>query len=208
MSIENTSNRGGGSFYSLDEMIALSQTAHEARLKIHLDGARIFNALVELNVPAAMLGQYFDSISCCLSKGLGCPVGSLLLSGKDFIKRARKYRKVFGGGMRQAGILAAAGIYAFDHHIHRLKEDHRRAKLLGSVIATANFTDWLMPVETNIIIFKMKDSFSAAGLVQLLKEQDILCIHIGKNQVRMVTHLDIDDGMIEKVAGALKANSR
>ncbi|MBK6481856.1 MAG: low-specificity L-threonine aldolase [Chitinophagaceae bacterium] len=208
VSIENTSNRGGGSFYSLNEMIALSETAHEAGLKIHLDGARIFNALVELEAPSTILGEHFDSISCCLSKGLGCPVGSLLLSNKDFIKRARKYRKVFGGGMRQAGILAAAGIYAFDHHIHRLKEDHRRAKLLGNVIAAAGFTDWLMPVETNIIIFKMKDSFSATDFVQKLKDEDILCIHIGKNQVRMVTHLDVDDGMIEKVAGILNAINR
>src|SRR5205823_4853425 len=154
VSIENTANRGGGSFYTLDEMIAISKAAHDSGLRIHLDGARIFNALVELNVKPIDVGKHFDSVSFCLSKGLGCPVGSLLLSNKEFIKRARKYRKVFGGGMRQAGILAAAGVYALDHHVDRLKEDHRRAKAIGDALSKADTVEWLMPVETNIIIFK------------------------------------------------------
>src|SRR5262249_4255085 len=150
-------NRGGGSFYTLPEMIALSETAHASGLKIHLDGARIFNALVELNATPIEIGSYFDSISVCLSKGLGCPVGSLLISDKNFIKRARKYRKIFGGGMRQAGILAAAGIYALDHHVNRLKDDHKRAKQIGNVLLKSKYLDWLMPVDTNIIIFRLKD---------------------------------------------------
>lgn len=203
VSIENTANRGGGSYYTLQEMTALSNAAHEAGIKIHLDGARIFNALVELNVSPVEVGKHFDSISCCLSKGLGCPVGSLLLSDKEFIRRARKYRKVFGGGMRQAGILAAAGIYALDHHIHRLKDDHRRAQSIGKVLADAHYIDWLLPVDTNIIIFRLRDEFDAAGFVQQLKAHEILAVPIGKNQVRMVTHLDVDDEMLQKVINVL-----
>lgn len=206
VSIENTANRGGGSYYTLEEMVGLSHTARNAGLKIHLDGARIFNALVELDVHPRELGSHFDSISCCLSKGLGCPVGSLLISNTDFIKKARKYRKIFGGGMRQSGILAAAGIYAFDHHILRLKEDHRRAKAIGETLLSCSFVEWLMPVDTNIIIFKLKDDFPAAGFIDKLKAAEILAIAIGKNQVRMVTHLDIDDLMLEKVMDALKNN--
>ncbi|HUM46406.1 MAG TPA: low-specificity L-threonine aldolase [Chitinophagales bacterium] len=205
VSIENTANRGGGSYYTLEEMIGLSTAAHTSGLKIHLDGARIFNALVELKVNAIEVGKHFDSVSCCLSKGLGCPVGSLLLSNKDFIKRARKYRKIFGGGMRQAGILAAAGIYAFDHHINRLKDDHRRAKEIGEVLSVAPYIEWLMPVETNILIFKLHDQHPAGEFIQTLKEHAILAIPIGKNQVRMVTHLDVDDVMLQKVVDVLKS---
>lgn len=207
VSIENTANRGGGSYYTLDEMIALSNAAHTAGLKIHLDGARIFNALVELKVTPVQVGQHFDSVSFCLSKGLGCPVGSLLLADKDFIKRARKYRKVLGGGMRQAGILAAAGIYALDHHVHRLTEDHRRAKEIGKVLSSSSYLDWLMPVETNIIIFRLKDTTPADIFTQQLKTAGILAIPIGKNQVRMVTHLDIDDAMTEKTIHTLQSLS-
>lgn len=204
VSIENTANRGGGSYYTLDEMISLSKSAHEGGIKIHLDGARIFNALVELNVKPLEVGKHFDSISMCLSKGLGCPVGSLLLSDKAFIKRARKYRKIFGGGMRQAGFLAAAGIYALNHHVERLKEDHRRAKVIGEVLSASNYIEWLMPVETNILIFKLKDETPADRFAAQLKEKNILCIPIGKNQVRIVTHLDFDDDMLDTVVNVLK----
>lgn len=207
VSIENTANRGGGSYYTLDEMIALSNTAHSAGLKIHLDGARIFNALVELKITPVQVGKHFDSVSFCLSKGLGCPVGSLLLSDKDFIKRARKYRKVLGGGMRQAGILAAAGIYALDHHVDRLTEDHRRAKEIGKVLSSLPYLNWLMPVETNIIIFRLKETTPADVFTQQLKAAGILAIPIGKNQVRMVTHLDIDDAMTEKTIRTLQSFS-
>lgn len=199
VSIENTANRGGGSYYTLDEMVALSKTAHDSGLKIHLDGARIFNALVELNVKPIEVGKHFDSVSVCLSKGLGCPVGSLLISNKDFIKRARKYRKIFGGGMRQAGILAAAGIYALDNHVMRLIEDHRRAKIIGEALSKTSYLEWMMPVETNILIFKLKDGCPAEQFAQELKANEILAIPIGKNQVRMVTHLDVNDLMVEKI---------
>ena len=204
VTIENTANRGGGSYYTLEQMAELSQTAHASNLKFHLDGARIFNALVELKVNPAEAGKLFDSISFCLSKGLGCPVGSLLVSNKDFIKRARKYRKIFGGGMRQAGFLAAAGIYALDHHVHRLKDDHRRAKAIGNILSASDYVESLMPVETNIIIFKMKEQFSAERFSALLKDQNILCIPIGKNQVRMVTHLDFNDEMLQTLTSVLK----
>jgi threonine aldolase len=203
-SIENTANRGGGSYYTLEEMIELSKAAHDGGIKIHLDGARIFNALVELKVKPTEVGKHFDSISMCLSKGLGCPVGSLLLSDKAFIKRARKYRKIFGGGMRQAGFLAAAGIYALDNHIERLKEDHQRAKVIGEVLTAANYIEWLMPVETNILIFKLKDEIPADRFAGQLKEKNILAIPIGKNQLRMVTHLDFDDDMLQTVVNVLK----
>jgi threonine aldolase len=199
VSIENTANRGGGSYYTLQEMADLSKTAHDLGLRIHLDGARIFNALVELNVSAGEVGKLFDSISFCLSKGLGCPVGSLIVSNKNFIAKARKYRKIFGGGMRQAGIIAAAGIYALDHHIERLRDDHRRAKAIGEALRRTAYVDWLMPVDTNIIIFCLKQNFSADVFTASMKEKGILCIAIGKNQVRMVTHLNVDDAMTEKV---------
>jgi threonine aldolase len=199
VSIENTCNRGGGSFYSVEEMKELSDTAREAGLKIHLDGARIFNALVELNAEAAEVGPMFDSISFCLSKGLGCPVGSLIVADSDFIKRARKYRKIFGGGMRQAGILAAAGIYALDHNIQRLKEDHAKAKAIGKMLQKKSFIDWMMPVDTNIIIFRLNDDFPAQKFSGQLKSEDILSIPIGNNQIRMVTHLDISNEMTNKV---------
>lgn len=204
VSIENTANRGGGSYYSIGEMTSLSSTAHDCGLKIHLDGARIFNALAELNEAPVNAGKLFDSVSFCLSKGLGCPVGSLLVSNKEFIRRARKFRKIFGGGMRQSGLLAAAGIYALDNHIERLKEDHRRAKTIGEILAQSDCVESMMPVETNIIIFKLRKEFSAEKFAAQLKAQNILCITIGKNQIRMLTHLDVDDLMMEQVIDALK----
>ncbi|MBA2423289.1 MAG: low-specificity L-threonine aldolase [Chitinophagales bacterium] len=203
VSIENTANRGGGSYYTLSEMGALSETAHYTGLKIHLDGARIFNALVELNISPIEVGKHFDSVSFCLSKGLGCPVGSLLLSDEDFIKRARKYRKIFGGGMRQAGILAAAGIYALDNNIERLRDDHQRARTIGQVLSSKNFVEWIMPIDTNIIIFKCTEEMPANQFSTFLKEHDILAVDIGRNQVRMVTHLDIDDSKVDKVCSVL-----
>lgn len=158
VSIENTSNRGGGSYYTYDEMKALSDTAHRNNLKIHLDGARIFNALVETKTPALQAGKLFDSVSVCFSKGLGCPVGSVLVADTAFIKQARRIRKVLGGGMRQAGFIAAAGIYALENNIERLKEDHRRAKEIGNTLKTLPFVDTVLEVMTNIVIFQLKPS--------------------------------------------------
>ena len=205
VSIENTCNRGGGSFYTTQQMADLSKTSREYGLKIHLDGARIFNALVELHEQPNTLGQYFDSISVCLSKGLGCPVGSLLLGDHDFIKKAKRFRKVMGGGMRQAGYLAAAGIFALDNHVERLKEDHLRAKKLGEVILNHKMVESLQPVDTNILIFKLKPQYNADEFVSKLKSNEILSISIGQNQIRFLTHLDVNDNQLEFVINSLNA---
>lgn len=196
--LENTSNRGGGSCYDFKEIKKIKTVCIENKLAFHLDGARIWNALVAKNETAKQYGELFDSISICLSKSLGCPVGSLLLGKKDYIKKARRVRKVFGGGMRQAGFLAAAGIYALENNIERLAEDHAHAKQIADVIGKKDFVKILLPVETNIIIFELKDSITAPALVSKLKENDILGYAIAPNKVRLVVHLDITKEMVDK----------
>ncbi|MES2593432.1 MAG: GntG family PLP-dependent aldolase [Bacteroidota bacterium] len=219
VSIENTGNKAGGSYYSLQQMQELSAVCKQHKLKYHLDGARIFNAIVELtgldrlnpdlkqeiNKTAFETGSYFDSISVCLSKGLGAPVGSVLLGDKEFIRKARRVRKNFGGGMRQAGYLAAAGIYALDHNLVRLKEDHRRAKYLSGVINSLNYVDDLLQVDTNIIIFNLKKEIVPAIFIQKLLDNNIKASGFGKQAVRFVTHLDFTDDMVEKVEKTLKS---
>ena len=202
--IENTSNRGGGSYYQLDEMKALSEMAHKHNLMIHLDGARIFNCLVEINASPNEVGVLFDSVSVCFSKGLGCPVGSVLLGSKDFIAEARRNRKAFGGGMRQAGFLAAAAIYALQNHVTRLKEDHSRAKAIAKTLNETSLLENPVSADTNILIFKLKKEFSAEKMVDKLKEKKILCFAIGGNAIRMVTHLDFNDEMLNQVCEVLK----
>lgn len=196
--VENTSNRGGGSCYDFTEIKSIRKVCDENDLKFHLDGARLFNALVEKNETPNQYGEVFDSVSVCLSKGLGCPVGSLLIGKKDFIKKARRVRKVFGGGMRQAGFLAAAGIYALQNNIGRLKEDHTRAKQIGCALQKKSFVKLLLPVETNIIIIELDGSITAPAFVEKMKEEDIIPYAITPNRVRFVVHLDITDEMIEK----------
>ena len=147
--LENTSNRGGGSCYDFEEIKRISQVCTENNLRFHLDGARLFNALVEKNETTKQYGEIFDSISICLTKGLGCPVGSVLIGKSDFIKKARRVRKVLGGGMRQAGFLAAAGIYALQNHVARLKEDHDHARQIADALRAKNFVKMILPVETN-----------------------------------------------------------
>lgn len=202
--IENTSNRGGGSYYTLEEMEALSNAARRNGLRIHLDGARLFNALVETKISTLEIGDFFDSISICLSKGLGCPVGSVLTGDKDFIKAARKYRKVMGGGMRQGGFLAAAGIFALDNHVERLKDDHKRAKQIEATLLKLGFVERVYEVMTNIIIFKLKEHYPAEQFVAQLKENNIFCFAIGAQQIRMVTHLDFNDAMLDKTLSVLQ----
>lgn len=204
VSIENTGNRAGGSYYSLQQMQELSTTCKENKLKYHLDGARIFNAIVENNYTPFDLGKLFDSISVCLSKGLGAPVGSVLLGDKEFIKKAKRVRKVFGGGMRQAGYLAAAGIYALDNNILRLKEDHKRAKKLSDIIIGLSYIDSVLPVETNIIIFNLNEKIKPENFIQKLATNDIKASGFGKQAIRFVTHLDFTDEMLEKVEKTLK----
>jgi len=196
--VENTSNRGGGSCYDFTELKDIRKVCDQNDLRFHLDGARLFNALVEKNETAKQYGEIFDSISVCLSKGLGCPVGSLLIGKKDYIKKARRVRKVFGGGMRQAGFLAAAGIYALQNNIGRLKEDHVRAKQIGCALQKKSFVKLLLPVETNIIIIELDGSITAPAFVEKMKEKDIVPYAITASRVRFVVHLDISDAMIEK----------
>jgi threonine aldolase len=196
--LENTSNRGGGSCYDFEEIKRIAKVCKENNLKFHLDGARLFNALVAKNETPKQYGESFDSISICLSKSLGCPVGSLLLGKKDFIKKARRRRKAFGGGMRQAGFLAAAGVYALQNHIDRLAEDHARAKQIGEALKQKKFIKMVLPVETNIIIFELNDTITAPALVAKMKEKDVLGYDIALNRVRLVVHLDITPEMVNK----------
>lgn len=203
LAIENTCNKAGGSFYTLAQMEDLAQACRQHQLAIHLDGARIFNAMVKTNSTPAQIGALIDSLSVCLSKGLGAPVGSLLLGTADFIKRARRIRKAFGGGMRQAGYLAAAGSYALDHHVARIADDHQRAQLLGETLQKLPFVARLYPVQTNIVLFDLNNGITAAQFNQFMLEQGIRTIAFGANQVRMVTHLDFTDAMLEKTIAAL-----
>lgn len=204
VSLENTSNLGGGSCYDFEEIIRIRKICSENNLLLHLDGARLFNALVEKNETPRQYGQVFDSISVCLSKGLGCPVGSLLLGKNDFIKKARRIRKVFGGGMRQAGYLAAAGIYALQHNIERLKTDHLHARMLADALSKKDFVKFVFPVETNIIIFELNDSMTAPAFTEKLKEKGILSYAIAPRRVRFVVHLDISEEMIHQTIAILK----
>ena len=198
VSLENTSNRGGGSCYEFSEILKIQALCKEKNLAFHLDGARLWNAMVAKKESPKQYGGAFDSISICLSKSLGCPVGSLLLGKKDFIKKARRIRKVFGGGMRQAGFLAAAGVYALQNNINRLSEDHLHAAQIADAISKKDFVKMMLPVETNIIIFELTNTISATQLVSKLKEYDILGYAISPVRVRLVTHLDISKEMIQK----------
>ena len=202
--LENTSNRGGGSCYGFDEIKNIKKICSDHNLKFHLDGARLFNAIVEKNEKPEEYGEIFDSISICLSKGLGCPVGSLLIGKKNFIKKAGRIRKVFGGGMRQAGFLAAAGIYALQNNIARLKEDHAHAKQISETLAKKSFVKMVLPVETNIIIFELDSTITAPALVQKLKEHDILSYAITPERVRLVLHLDITGEMINRTIDVIE----
>jgi threonine aldolase len=205
VSIENTMNKGGGSIYTLDEIKPIHALCKEKGLKLHLDGARLFNALVETRESPADWGAHFDTISICLSKGLGCPIGSVLLGTKSDIKRAKKVRKVFGGGMRQAGFLAAAGIYALDHQVGRLKEDHHRARVLGQFLVQAPHVAEVLPVATNIVIARL-EGISPEAYLQQLAAQGIKGVKFGKDLVRFVTHLDFGDTHLEEFGRRISRN--
>jgi threonine aldolase len=194
--LENTSNKGGGSCYELAEMEIISRVCKENKLKLHLDGARIFNALVRKGYTSVQIGNLFDSISVCLSKGLGAPVGSVLIGSNKFITKARRYRKVFGGAMRQAGYLAAAGIYALDNHIERLKQDHENAQQIVKILKKLPYIEEILPTETNIIIFKLSKSLNDTEFIKKLADIDILVVSFGPQTIRMATHLDFKEDMI------------
>ena len=202
--IENTHNRGGGSVYTMDSIKDIRKTADKNDLYLHLDGARIFNAITAAGYTSHAIGKYFDTISVCMSKGLGAPVGSVLLSSAKWISEARKIRKVLGGGMRQVGILAAAGLYALDHHIPRLADDHRRAKDLEEVLLNCSFIREVLPVETNIIVAKLQPEFAVEPFVETLERKKIKVVPFGKQTIRLVTHLDFDDEQLQYVTETLK----
>ncbi len=204
VSIENTVNKGGGIYYSFDEMKAVSDTCRKKGLRLHLDGARIFDALVETGDAPAAIGPLFDSISVCLSKGLGAPVGSVLLGSRHFIREAVRIRKVLGGGMRQSGILAAAGIYALDHHVDRLKEDHARAARLAAALEQAACVESVLPVYTNIVVFTLKSSLNPAEYLEKLKSEGLLAVSFGGQSIRLVTHLDLKEEDIKRAIDILK----
>jgi threonine aldolase len=195
--LENTANRGGGACYDFTDIQAISQVCKQNNLSLHLDGARLFNALVAKGESTQQYGKVFDSISICLSKGLGAPVGSLLLGNKNFIAQSRRIRKRLGGGMRQAGILAAAGQYALDHHIDRLALDHHHAALLQTAFQAKDFCLEYLPVETNILMVRVAGRFTGQSLVETLRSKGILCIAMTPEWVRFVTHLDLSEEMIQ-----------
>ena len=202
--VENTANRGGGSCYEMKDLIDMAAMSKTNGLSYHLDGARLFNAIVAKGQSREAYGKIFDSISICLSKGLGAPVGSLLLGKNDFIKKARRIRKVFGGGMRQAGSLAAAGIYALDHNIHRLSEDHEHANSIEKILSQQSFVREILPVETNIVIAECDPSFNLKMFIEKMKEQGVLFFAIAPTRFRMVTHLDISHNMIDALSEKIK----
>lgn len=204
VSVENTVNKGGGSCYDFSTLEEIGEVAREHNLAYHIDGARLFNALIAKNQKAEDYGKLFDTISICLSKGLGCPVGSLLLGSKDHITQARRIRKRFGGGMRQAGYLAAAGIYALENHIERLAEDHEKAQVLLSALEKCSWVDRIEPVETNIVIFYLKEGMSQEAFMDILKENGILAVSMGQGKLRFVTHLDINSTQISQVSNVLE----
>ena len=197
VSLENTMNKGGGSIYEFAEIERIKKVCVEKGLALHLDGARLFNALVETNETPLQFGQVFDSISICLSKGLGCPVGSLLLGSQGFIKESRRIRKRMGGGWRQAGFLAAAGIYALDYNVNRLKEDHARARELAKIVAQIPTVIEVFPTATNIVIFRIATN-TAQEFVKNLALKGILAVTFGPDLVRFVTHLEFDDAQLEE----------
>jgi threonine aldolase len=201
--LENTVNKGGGSCYTLEQIKPIAELCKSKGLILHLDGARIFNALVHTGDKAADYGKYFDGISVCLSKGLGAPVGSVFLADKKTIKYARRIRKVFGGGMRQAGFLAAAGIYALDHHVERLKIDHTHAQILADELSKCGWVANVLPQETNIVLF---DTVEPAGIVlQKLEENGIKALSTDKHRIRFVLHLDVHPEQVEHVVSVLKS---
>jgi threonine aldolase len=194
--IENTTNKGGGACWDFKELQKIKTVCQDHNLGYHLDGARLWNALVAKKEDALQYGTLFDTISVCLSKGLGCPVGSVLVGSKEMITRAIRVRKVLGGGMRQAGFLAAAAIYALDHHVERLSEDHSKAKDIGTVLKGLSYIKKVEPIETNIVIFEIDENYHASeAFTKKLLEKDIHIITMGQGKLRMVTHLDYTDEM-------------
>ena len=201
--LENTSNKGGGSYYDVNGMRAVTDLARSYGLSTHLDGARIFHALTESGDQPQAVGACFDSVTFCLSKGLGAPIGSMIVGSRELMNKAKRIRKVFGGNMRQAGFLAAAGLYALDHHVDRLKEDHQRARRIAEALHAVPYVESLLPVDTNLLVFRLVPTLPLVVFLRKLEEAGIRAVKFGEQTVRMVTHLDIQDWMIERVVKVL-----
>lgn len=205
--IENTANRRGGTCWDYDEILKIKAVCNTHKLGFHLDGARIWNALVAKNETTKQYGDVFNTISVCLSKGLGCPIGSVLVGDSEIMENAIRIRKIFGGNMRQAGYLAAAGLYALDNNIKRLEEDHKKAKEIGFELAKLSFIKKVESIETNIVIFELNKDVSEKYFVQKLADKNIHIISMGGRKLRMVTHLDYTDAMHEKLISILIESS-
>lgn len=203
--IENTMNKGGGCCWNPEDLKQIKEVCLQHELIYHLDGARLFNAIVARKEDPKFYGNLFDTISICLSKGLGAPVGSLLLGTKAHITKAKRIRKVLGGGMRQAGFLAAAGIYALDHHINRLAEDHLHANILEKELTSLSYIEEVIPVETNIVIFKLTPEVAPEKFLKHLADNQVKAISMGKQMVRFVMHLDINQEAINRLISVLKS---
>ncbi len=202
--LENSCNKGGGSYYTLEEIKPIRQLCQQQGLKLHLDGARLFNVIVETEESTQDIGALFDSVSICISKGLGAPVGSLLIGDQASISEARRYRKVMGGGMRQAGYLAAACEYALDHHVDRLRQDNAAAKVMASVLSNLDYVEAVKPVYTNIVIYSLNHEIKVPEYLTHLSNQGILASQFGPHEVRLVTHLDVTDDMLQEAVKILK----
>ena len=207
VTIENTHNRGAGRIQPYDTVVEICTWAHAHGLTTHLDGARLFNAVVATGIPAAKWSQHFDTVSVCVSKGLGAPVGSALVGSRELIAKAHRHRKLFGGGMRQAGIIAAGALYALDHHVDRLAEDHENARRLGAAIREIDGLELYPPeIDTNIVIFKVEPRLgTAADFAARLKAQGLLMFDVAPQLIRAVTHLDVNGHDVENAATILRA---
>lgn len=203
VAVENTTNKGGGACWDFNEILKIRKVCSDHNLGYHLDGARLWNAMVRTGESAAQYGKIFDTISVCFSKGLGCPIGSVLIGDEAIMEGAMRVRKIFGGGMRQVGYLAAAGLYALDNHIDRLEEDHKRAEEIGDVLKTMPTVKIVEPIETNIIIFELQPEINETDFVQKLAANNIHIIGMGGGKLRMVTHLDYTNEMHEKLISVL-----
>jgi len=205
IAVENTTNKGGGACWDFEELKKIRNVANNHKLGYHLDGARLWNALIYKNEEPKQYGELFDTISVCLSKGLGCPMGSVLIGNSDLMKGALRVRKIFGGGMRQVGFAAAAGLFALDNNIERLAEDHKKAKEIGEELSKLSIIKKVEPIETNIVIFELNDGVNETQFLNNLKEKHIHIIGMGSNKLRMVTHLDYTDQMHDKLLTELNS---
>jgi threonine aldolase len=202
--VENTHNRYGGTIITPSQLEAISKTAQEHGLKLYMDGARIFNAAVGLNADVREFTKHVDNLMFCLSKGLSCPVGSVIVGAREFIERARKTRKILGGGMRQAGIIAAPGIIALEKMIDRLKQDHENARFLAEKISRIEGVSLdLRNVQTNMVTFDLAETINCDSFLQKLKEEGVLALAQAKNRIRMVTHRGIERKHVEAAATAI-----